>query len=470
MNDKINFKASDEGGLDEFFRKTLEGHRVEPKPTLWKGMSRTMLWRELAHFNFTNLSTKLRVTGALGLLILAVALYNIFSTPPPAVPLTIATSTSGRIVNSPVREITHTSSAPLHKGNQPAVHSAKTYNNPNQGGATGKSNKATSSKSPESLAYAKKIPKHTISHQTNDNFVTTEYSFTTPAEKTDIAVFSGQTDISPIIPFETAFHLISPHVDTIITINNAFGISRFLKTKPTATQFFSVNLGVIPEMSFYAEPEAYSKMNVWINGGLTWHFSRFSLSINPGLGYVYDKGKYRVEYKSNDSVGYFTNVLSYTIGANNEIIYNTVNENIYDSLTHQNDYRTMNRFSYLQVPLLLGYRFFESDRVSLTFQAGPAVSFLLGSRKSASVIEYTNARIIRVDDNTPSRVHTNWQVWGDLFLEIRMNKKISIYFEPSFKYFLNSIVEQENVSFKAPWSVGLGIGIQFNFAAKKKNP
>lgn len=130
----------------------------------------------------------------------------------------------------------------------------------------------------------------------------------------------------------------------------------------------------------------------------------------------------------------------------------------------------MNRYAYLQVPLLLGYRLFESRTMSLTFQTGPAISFLLGTRKSSPVIEYTNARIIRIDDNTPSRVTTNWQLWGDLLLEIRMNRKISIYVEPSCKYFLNPMVEQENVRVNAPWSVGLGVGIQFNFAPKKKNP
>ena len=185
---------------------------------------------------------------------------------------------------------------------------------------------------------------------------------------------------------------------------------------------------------------------------------------------MYDKGSYRAEYKSKDSVGYFTSVISYTIGPDNKIIYNTVTKSVYDSLSHQDDYRTMNRYTYLQIPLLFGYRLFESGRISLSFEAGPAVSFLLASRKSSSEIQYSNARIIRIDDNTPLRLHTNWQLWGDLFLEIRMNKKISLYFEPSCKYFLNPMVEQENVKFKAPWSVGLGIGIQFNFAPKANKP
>ena len=471
MNEKLNFKAVNEDGMDEFLRNTIEGYRVEPKPSLWKSISRKLLWREISHFNFTNIPIKVWVTGALGLIILAGAIYNIVpSRPPSDVQMAIPTSAAIRNANSPVREVASTSSTPFVKDNHPATVGVKVRNTANQESSFEKPTETTSPKVYKSLAYANALPNSTVSHQTPDNAVSPELSHAMPLENTDIETSVVQTDISLIVPFETALLVINPHVDTILTINTANGISRFLKTKPSATQFLSVNLGVVPEMSFYSEPEDYSKVNVWINGGLSWHFSRFSLSTGIGLGYVYDKSKYGVEYKSNDSVGYFTNVLSYTTGVNNEIIYNTINKIIYDSLIHKNDYRTMNRYAYLQVPLLLGYRLYESGRMSLTFQTGPAISFLLGTRKSAPVIEYENARIIRIDDNTPSRVSTNWQLWGDLLLEIRMNRKISIYVEPSCKYFLNPMVEQENFRVNAPWSVGLGVGMQFNFAPKKKNP
>jgi hypothetical protein len=161
---------------------------------------------------------------------------------------------------------------------------------------------------------------------------------------------------------------------------------------------------------------------------------------------------------------------SYSIGNDGEIHYNTQTVSVYDSLQHQSDYRTNNRYAYLQVPLLFGYRLFESNRVSLTFEAGPAVSVLLGSRKSDPVINYQNATIIRVDDDTPVRRSVNWQVWANLYLELRMTRQISLYFEPGFKYYLKPMAEQEGVTFKAPLTVGLGVGLQFNFGQKKTRP
>jgi hypothetical protein len=245
---------------------------------------------------------------------------------------------------------------------------------------------------------------------------------------------------------------------------------KFRKNRPGANRFFSANLGITPELAFYDEPDVYSKTNFWFNAGVTYHISRFSVATGFDLGYVYDEGKYKVEYKSRDSVGYFNGVTSFIIGSNNEIIYNTQAVNVYDSLQHLSDYRTKNRYSYLQIPLLLGYRIFESGWASITFQAGPSVSFLLGTRKSDPVIEYRNARIIRVDDNTPERIHVNWQIWANLYFEMRMNKLVSIYLQPSFKYYLKPMVFQENVTYKAPWTIGLGVGLQFNFGQKKTKP
>jgi hypothetical protein len=51
-----------------------------------------------------------------------------------------------------------------------------------------------------------------------------------------------------------------------------------------------------------------------------------------------------------------------------------------------------------------------------------------------------------------------------------MTRQISLYFEPGFKYYLKPMAEQEGVTFKAPLTVGLGVGLQFNFGQKKTRP
>ncbi len=468
MSDNMDFKAFEEGGMDEFMRKTLEGHRIEPKPGLWKGISRTLLWRELTRFNFTNLSVKYRIAGTAGLMFLAAAIYYIL-------PGAASTETSTRepvagVKVSEPMSVVNIGGSSTHTVTRSAPDPLKVGHVSTQAPAPARPVLAKPVSAPKPQAYAYHFPRQSKQqHAAVDNLMA-ENMQPSPSGNTFVVSPFTEQEISPLVPVGTSFLVLNPQTDTIITISNPNGLFRVLKAKPTAAQFFSLNFGVTPEMSFYSNPEPYSKVNVWVDGRVSYHFSRFSLTTGAGLGYVYDQGKYKTEYKSKDSIGYFTSVISYTIGSNNEVIYNTVKKSVYDSLIHQNDYRTLNRYAYLQVPLLLGYRFYEGGRVSMTFQAGPAVSFLLGTRKSSAVIDYPNARIIRVDDNTPDRVTTNWQVWGDLLVEIRMNKKCSLYFEPSCKYYLNPMVEQENVTMKSPWSVGLGVGLQFNFTPQKSTP
>jgi hypothetical protein len=477
MNDKIDLKAFEEGRMDEFMRKTLEGYRVDPEPGLWKDISRKLFWRDIAHFNFTNFSTKSWMTVIAGLLIVAAGVYFSLTAVAPDISTAIPAGTNPVTGKNQSRTIPGT--AVTNVAGTTARHA---INVDVKSGKAGLSKPGTFNKTaapvepdpnktvkPEPAAYALNLPvKKSGDLSGNPGTVNPE---TRPAPSANVAgkeEYAVRIKINPLIPFEATELNTGYDADSVITIRTSAGIMKFESEKPGPVQFFSSSLGVAPEMSFYDEQDHYSEVNVWINGLLTYNISRFSVSTGLGLGYVYDRGNYRVDYNSLDSVGYYSSVISFTTGPNNEIIYYTVNQSIYDSLPHSSDYRAMNRYTYLQIPLLLGYRLFETGSISLTFRAGPAVSFLLGTRKSDPEISYPEGRVVRVDDNTPSRIHTNWQVWTDLNLEIRMNKKISLYVEPSFKYYLKPVVEQENVRYKAPWSIGLGAGIQFNFGQTKE--
>ncbi|MFZ4521665.1 MAG: outer membrane beta-barrel protein [Bacteroidales bacterium] len=471
MSDKIDFKAVNEGGADELMRSTMAGHRVEPTPGLWKGISRRLLWKELLHFNFTNLSPKYWMAGTAGLLVVVTAIY--FGYPGG---LTEHSSVNQMVSATPA-SFTGEKTAGLKQQAAPNAKPAISIKAANEAAEVQDlaSSHLQSTGSPvKSVPYAA-IPVSGSRHSSSPAIaseVNPQQIYAVPPEP-----LAGQLDeivsvegLTRVNPYETPLLAVSPPPDTLISVNTANGIVKFRKSSREVNQFFSVNAGLTPELAFYNSSGTAANLDLWLNGGFTYHISRFSLSTGLGFGYVYDQGKYMVEYRSRDSVGYFNNVTSYTVGQNNEIIYNTQTTNVYDSLQHVANSQTKNRYSYIQVPLLLGYRFYESKRVSLTLQAGPAISVLLGSRKPVPVIDYRNARIISVGNETPSRIQTNWQVWATLYFEMRLTRKISFYLEPSFKYFLKPVVTQENVVFKAPMTAGLGIGIQFNFGQKKSTP
>jgi hypothetical protein len=75
MNDESKFRAFDEGRMDELLRQTVEGHRIEPSPGLWKAISRKLLWREISRLNFKNLSTGYWIAGVAGLLVITSVVY-----------------------------------------------------------------------------------------------------------------------------------------------------------------------------------------------------------------------------------------------------------------------------------------------------------------------------------------------------------------------------------------------------------
>jgi len=479
MNENLKFKDFEEGGMDEFLRQTLDGHRIEPKPGLWKTISRKLLWKEIRHFNFKNVPARFLVAGTAGLLVISSILYLILpgntvqiavptSNNPAIVPvLTVAKSTPSGNITAAVQPVSKISINQSGIDIQPVSSAKNNISGISLSHTTSHTSASKVNQAPHRGNLLAVVPAGSGKTVSSEAKSTSEFSTPVTTEQSGTVLPVSHFDISRLLPIESSLFWLQPGIDTIISISTPNGILRYRKERQTAVQFYSVSLGVDPEVSFNAQPDVNSTFNFWISGRFAYHISRFSVSTGIGLGYVFDEGKYRIDYQSLDSVGYFNNVVSFTTGVNNEIIYNTVTKNVYDSLKHMADDRTHDRYTYLQVPLLLGYRIFESNAVSLTFQAGPAVSFLVSSRMSDPLINYPNARIIKVEDNTPTRVTTNWQLWANLNLEIRLNRKISLYVEPSCKYYLKPIIEQENMSFKAPWSVGLGVGIQFNFGKKQ---
>ena len=475
MNEEKKYNGTDDEGIDELFRNAINGHRVEPDPHVWKGVSRKLLWLEIKRFNFTNLSVKFKVTGILVAVLTGIAVYLFLPGKSPS--WRLSDKLVAPVIQNEMAPAPLTKSSSFTSSTTPAIENGKIMTKP----LASLSNKITtdnlhkpSRKIEETTAASPAKSERNIQSTGLPVAGAMVSDFSTDAVVYGTSPISIKNNAVEEISFLEPIRVLQiqnmPGGDTLITIVTIKGAEKFAVKKSPAAQMFSASLGINPELAFYRGNDAYTKMNYWVNGGVSWHISRFSISSGIGLGYMLDYGKYRAEYKSRDSVGYFDNVVSFTAGSNNEIVYNTKPVTIYDSLQHNADYRTSNRYTYLRIPLLFGYRVFESNRVSISIQTGPAISFLLGSMKSDPVIEYSNARIIRIDDETPARLKTNWQIWANLFIEMHVTKKISLYLEPSFKYFMKPTAEQENSGANPPWSLGLGIGLQFNFEQKNHNP
>jgi hypothetical protein len=460
MKDKENNRIDEGRRIDDLFRQGLENLNPEPSTDLWKGINQKLWWDEISHFTFTNLSKLLLIGGIAGVMTLITALMVVVvpqaksSDEDPFSILSEPTSNHTNLVIpvSSVSNLTH------------EILIQRTPEEQNK-----KANQSENINSTQVLT----------SENANQELLTDRYTSPEPAYSSNTSVSSQikidqETNQGFILYMEPINHenllvLIPADPQTAIAPTT---IQNIVKGNPPIPRFFSIDMGVTPEVTFNGNSSSNSEMNFSGDIGINYHFGKFSIRSGIGISYVADDGIYRIDYKSNDSVGFYNMVVSFAINQQDpsQIVYVTQRMVVYDSLQHIADDQTRNRYTYLQVPFFAGFRILETNRLALTIHAGPMVSFLIGKKEAQPVIDYPNARIIRIDNNTPVRVTTSWQLWLGLRLDYKINKAFSLFAEPNYKYYFKPVTEQKEGPVKNPYSIGVGIGIQYNIGPKIHKP
>lgn len=135
---------------------------------------------------------------------------------------------------------------------------------------------------------------------------------------------------------------------------------------------------------------------------------------------------------------------------------------LFDTSSHLYYYSMVREYTYLQVPLILGYDFVRGNRFSAGFRVGPILSVLLKTNNLTPAYDPGRDRIIMVNNITPERISLNWQLMGGINFSYRLYKQWSLSLEPEFRYYFNSVYEKSGYSPK-PWSVGIRTAIIYEF-------
>lgn len=459
--------------LDKLFRDAIGDQEVTPSPKVWKNLNFKLLIRELLHFNFTNVPRLAFVTAAGSLVIVASLSFWLIhgsdSSPVPARdipsnPAVKSTAAQGLVKSAEVKQpaLTASSNSSLAAGTSAS-------------GSVSRSTKTNPLPSPANAASVKMLAsnaKPIIIRTIPEDAVKPSATEPEPPALPTLAKETAGADKSSLFTVDPlnslAFSGFITAEDTLTFIRNG-EVFKYVREKIPPTSFFSVNLGVAPEMSVYrTDGTSTVQGNYWLNAGFAYHFSRFSLRTGLGIGYTYDDGRYLVDYRSNDSVSYYRRVVGYIQDPVNpgHIIYVIRNQAIYDSVNHVADDRTRDRYTYIQVPLLLGYTVYETPRFRLGFEIGPAVNFLVGSKKADPIVDIPNGRLIKLDNNTPARLSTNWQLWVNLTFEYQFTRNWGLSINPYYKYFITNPYQSTEVGTPTSQSFGLDIGIQYFFGRK----
>lgn len=514
--------------IDDLFRKTLEGQKVEPAKNLWKGINRKLLFREISHFNLTNLPGTLWISGIAGIVLIPVIIYlaltpdkNIPSKPNPetrtvqssplhqadkssefngnlsiqqpsnapsntVAPITLAGSNQPQSEKSSIK-INYPASAPIQQEKKTTVSNHETPLTPSAEKKPARIAKSVSKQKPSvaiadntavaSLSRSRARFKKEFSENTNENI---SGQMLPPAIK-------SSTEVAE----KTQLSVSNPAIQTMLSLNSLDSLKKAYLSYPppllinlgifptsygehaVIPQHFSFGLGFMPEMAFYKTTSSYSKVNYWLGADLSYHLWKFYIRPGISIGYMYDEGSYQLNYKRNDSIGFYYQVVSYTIDPHNPgvIIYHTVNHTVYDSVLHNGNDQTRTRYQYVQIPLLFGYDVIELKNFGFSVQAGPVVSFFIADKETPSQnTDLTGARLLSRINSAPPGKNPNWQIWGAIHMEYRFSGNFNFYLEPTYKYYFNPVVGNEVVSVKAPWAIGLGIGFTYNFGFNTLRP
>lgn len=188
--------------------------------------------------------------------------------------------------------------------------------------------------------------------------------------------------------------------------------------------------------------------------------------IESGIGYqqVKQHGDYRIDYQTNDSVGYYQEVVSFELNPDNytEITYNTKTTTVFDSVSHYNHTSPVYQYNYINIPLKVGYTAFNTDNVSLSVESGIIYSMLNSTVVPTLTYNIPESTIMGISNNTPDRVANNFKLHMALRATYRIHNSLSISIQPEFSKYLNSIYSNPDHK-HMPYSMSIRGGLFFNF-------
>jgi len=222
-----------------------------------------------------------------------------------------------------------------------------------------------------------------------------------------------------------------------------------------ASPEFSINsmdsVTILSSYSLGIEPIKYINNHWFIRSGINVAFNG-------------DKGFAKVDYKSNDMMGTYDDVVNVTfdsIGGEMVTIYHTKTVEVWDSVRHIVISEITNRYLYANIPALLGYKN-KVGNLNWYVYAGPAVGLQLTKWIDKPMSNTENINIIELDNKLPIRANINYQLWLGGGLEYNVNKKYSLVLEPTYKHYFKSLYNNSDYKINTSgFALRFGVNIKF---------
>jgi hypothetical protein len=223
-------------------------------------------------------------------------------------------------------------------------------------------------------------------------------------------------------------------------------------------------LGIKAAMAYYPNTQDQFTYTAEANFGII--LNKFYIETGVGYQHMKERGIYKYTYKSNDSIGYYNRVVSFDFDPLNpdNITFKTSQTTVYDSIVHINEEAPLFNYTYLNIPLKLGYRIWEKDKFSLGLETGLIFSKMLSKEIPIAVFNNHESSLLKIDDNTPKRVDVNLQMLVAIRFNYKFSRAISLSVQPEFTKYLNSVYDTKigdpNIK---PYTMGMKFGIYYDF-------
>jgi len=201
------------------------------------------------------------------------------------------------------------------------------------------------------------------------------------------------------------------------------------------------------------------------NFGLDVHFKLFDdkYIIRTGISSSVSKGYYEYAVLYNEYLGSYEGLDSVTFQWDENHYhliptYHTSEREVFDTAVQTDVTKVYKRFTYLQIPLMLGYDFITHKNFSMGIRLGPTLSVLLADKTLSENYDPGKHRVIQVNQITPDRIETNWMLSAGVNFGFYSKKRLFYEIEPQFSYYFNSVYQKYDVS-KPPFSIGIRFSI-----------
>lgn len=238
---------------------------------------------------------------------------------------------------------------------------------------------------------------------------------------------------------------------------------RGLKSDYGQKNLWAFGLYFTPEMIVYPNDDQLKNYSYSLDLHATFKPGNYFLQSGLGFARNQEQGNTMINY--NQYLGSYEDVYNVTFDTTSGSavpVYHTETVSVYDSINHVIVTPTKRYFTYLQIPLFVGYGE-ESKRFGWFVKGGPSLSFLLYEDQSSTGLSDMEARVLNVENELPARINTNWQFILTAGVTYKLGQKVSLSVEPMFRYYIKSVYEQDKLNTKHPYSIGLRTGLLLSF-------